>query len=399
MFDQSVLPMKMPSVAVTLKKYVDAQGECMILIRLTHERKVAYKSLGIKAKPKDFKKKPFGFNYVQTNDPYSETKNNTIRKEVERIMKALYGKREDGIISIDTAFAILDNSYSTSMFMYQLGGDYLSQRITNDGTHRRWEYCRQLIKEYDEGLTVLNITPKWLTQFEAYLSKHYKDSNSKLTPLKYLRAVVNYAMSIGIDVDYPFGVGKYRFPKEQKTIRNYLTQGDLQKLKVFLLESPDDSLKVTGAWFLLQCYSGMRYSDIEKFNLGFIRENKLYFSDKKTNTPHFIPISADLQKALQFVENKPKQAYENYKRKLATIGSAIKLNFPLTTHVGRHTFAVSYLEDGGNIFYLQKLLGHADIKTTMIYLQSTNRGIEDDMKRVQAHRASHLSLPDVTHLK
>lgn len=391
--------MKMPSISVVLKKYVDSHGESMILIRLTHERKVSYKSLGIKCKVKEFKSKPFGFNYVQTTDPYYETKNATIRKEVERIQKALYAQREDGPISTDTAFAILDNSFGSSIFLYHVGGEYLSQRIHNEGTRRRWEYCRQLIKDYDESVTVLNITPKWLTVFESYLSKHYKDSNSKLTPLKYIRAVINYAMSIGINVDYPFGIGKYRFPKEKKTIRHYLTQNDLAKLKRFLKETPDNSLKITGAWFMLQCYSGMRYSDIEKFNPGFIRENKLYFSDKKTKTPHFIPISKDLQMALKFVESLPKQEYENYKRKLATIGSAIRLNFPLTTHVGRHTFAVAYLEDGGNIFYLQKLLGHADIKTTMIYLQSTNRGIFDDMKRVQAHRSSHLGLTDIPDLE
>ena len=36
-------------------------------------------------------------------------------------------------------------------------------------------------------------------------------------------------------------------------------------------------------------------------------------------------------------------------------------------HDLRHWFAVDFLRDGGNIYDLQKILGHASIKTTEIY--------------------------------
>jgi len=38
-----------------------------------------------------------------------------------------------------------------------------------------------------------------------------------------------------------------------------------------------------------------------------------------------------------------------------------------SSHKLRHTFAKNYLKSGGNITHLQKLLGHSDINTTMIY--------------------------------
>jgi len=37
-------------------------------------------------------------------------------------------------------------------------------------------------------------------------------------------------------------------------------------------------------------------------------------------------------------------------------------------HHLRHRFAVEYLRAGGNIYQLQKILGHSSIKTTEIYL-------------------------------
>lgn len=39
-------------------------------------------------------------------------------------------------------------------------------------------------------------------------------------------------------------------------------------------------------------------------------------------------------------------------------------------HTLRHTFATAYIRDGGNVFYLQRLLGHSDLKTTKIYVRT-----------------------------
>ena len=36
--------------------------------------------------------------------------------------------------------------------------------------------------------------------------------------------------------------------------------------------------------------------------------------------------------------------------------------------MGRHTFATMFLEKGGDVQVLQKLLGHSEITTTMIYV-------------------------------
>jgi integrase/recombinase XerD len=41
---------------------------------------------------------------------------------------------------------------------------------------------------------------------------------------------------------------------------------------------------------------------------------------------------------------------------------------PFRFHDLRHWFAVEYLKRGGSIYHLQKILGHASIKTTELYL-------------------------------
>lgn len=71
--------------------------------------------------------------------------------------------------------------------------------------------------------------------------------------------------------------------------------------------------------------------------------------------------------------------YSGLKKFIEVLKKRTKINF--SAHRLRHTFATLMLEGGCDLFSLQKMMGHSDIKTTTIYLSTTVNHLQAQIRK------------------
>ena len=83
----------------------------------------------------------------------------------------------------------------------------------------------------------------------------------------------------------------------------------------------------------------------------------------------------------------PHLPYDNYRRVLVELLDLLGIHKRISTHNGRHTFATTVaLGNGVPVEILQKMMGHKNIQTTMIYAK-----VQRPMIQKQAERLSGLA--------
>lgn len=120
---------------------------------------------------------------------------------------------------------------------------------------------------------------------------------------------------------------------------------------------------------------------IKKSDVDF-EKRTIYFSKTKTNDPRFVSFSAKTKQLLiELIDecrefnsdyvflgiNGERFMPEAFRANLKRYCSIYGVKTHITPHMFRHTAAMLFLENGGNMRVLQKILGHKRIATTEIY--------------------------------
>jgi integrase/recombinase XerD len=184
--------------------------------------------------------------------------------------------------------------------------------------------------------------------------------------------------------------------KDIKTQRVHLSEDEIRLLKEHHLNNNIVLQKVRD-FFLFSCYTGLRFNDAYKLKMDDIIKDQngisiISIQMGKTNDYVQIPLIKEAMEIIEKYNTQPDREVLNYvlpriknqkiNFHLKTIGDIVGIHKLITHHVARHTFATLALNRGIPIEVVQKLLGHADLKTTQIYAKMLLSTIVKEMEKI-----------------
>lgn len=250
-----------------------------------------------------------------------------------------------------------------------------NMRVRNYSHKTITNYRSQLIKliHYFHDTELKYITKAQFEQYLDFLVSKRKLSSSSLNTV--INAYKYYRENM-------LGLEKTSYFEMPKIIKAKQLPKVLSKEEVELILQKTTSLKYRAIFSLIYS-TGIRIGEATNLKITDInRYNKtIFIKNGKGKKDRYVVLSDKILSLLReyYIAYRPKEyLFENEfedeplsERSIQIVfGNVIKqckLNKAVSVHTLRHSFATHLLESGVSIRYIQELLGHSDIATTMRY--------------------------------
>lgn len=397
---------------VQRKDRIYANGNCPLFFRFTQKRQCKYISSGISI-PQDCWNE--SEQRIIPSYPDSESLNYQLKEKLAEYQKLI---DKLTVLDIEVTFDTLFGQ--KSKYINCTVSEYFQQQIAymksigKVGTASKYETCRHLLEHCNLGKKRFEqVDLQFLQDFEAYMIRKGNGSNSLATSFSVLRAVYNKAVKqkVFAETDNPFkqyNIGRFWKPTRKRAI----TKEDVRKIQSLELPESRESYSLSFArdMFLFSYYvAGINFKDIATLRYSDIQNGRIYYQRHKTgkelNSPilpqtkaimnrysrrdaspedYIFPIlDRHIHKSEQQICNRVHKVIGHVNTNLKRIAEMAGLKVNLTTYVARHTFATVLKRSGVNIAIISESLGHSDLETTQIYLDSfENSQIDEAMKNL-----------------
>ena len=260
-----------------------------------------------------------------------------------------------------------------------------------EGSYKRWS---EYLLEQGMSFSVSNFTSSYVISFASSLLKAQMNPATLNSYLRHLRAFAYWCS----DKEYikPF---KVKLVAEQQSVKVTFTERE----KRILISQPNDgdSFVEWRMWAIVNWVlaTGNRARTLCSVKIGDLNfsDDEIVIRKTKTNKAMILPMSPALKKVLRtYIRKWRADADEEYylfpniMNEFLT-SNALRCCFwkycrnrgvtNTSIHAMRHTFAKDYIRNKGDVFRLQKILGHSTLEMTRRYVNMFDEDLKDDYER------------------
>lgn len=358
---------------------LNKQGESLIEIECTQQRRRIYFSTHVYVKPENFA------HGAVNGTPNAEELNYALYlmiQDVERI-ELEYIKR--GVtVNLPMLREAVRSHISPAAKLRDFGLQVVEESERKNLTKLNYQTLLNNLERFRSGLLVTDIDYQFLVSYDKWLRDSGIAHNTRIGRLQLLRALLNEARKRDIINTNPFE--RFRI-QQMVSKKGYVTADQLHKLERLSLHGNEERIRDA---FLVGCYTGLRFSDIISLRQEHIKDGWLTKKMAKTGYIVEVPIAKLFDgKMLEIIEkygkidNLAKNIGSNasVNKVLRLILDRIGVDPKITFHSSRHTFATLLGQKGVHLTTIQKLLGHQKLQTTQIYNEVDRMAITNDIKK------------------
>ena len=269
--------------------------------------------------------------------------------------------------------------------------DRISKRNVSENTRERYvSFYKVFVDEYGKMKNFSDITEAGVRDYDEWLHKrivngHLMQQSTIYSHHKYLRLFIYDALTDGYVDKNPYQSKRIKIDHGESGQIPSLTIDQVEQIENLEL---DGFVGKTKDLFLFQCYTGLAFSDMQKFKLSNYTQDKdgnYLIKDKrtKTDTTYIFMLS---EKALAIVMKYkgkiPAISNQKYNQYLKVLGQMIGVP-TLHSHMGRSTFASTCLNQGMNTDVLKHCLGHVTTFETNRYATMQDETIKQAFKDIK----------------
>ena len=263
--------------------------------------------------------------------------------------------------------------------------DWVEKRIAerNDirkSTKRNHMKLVALLRKVGNIRTFADVTKKNVLKMDTYLHSTGIRQTTIASYHKFMKTYVHDAMSSGLIEKDPYIGVKIDIGKS--VWGRFLTVDEVEAIEQ--AEMPTESLERVKDLFLFQCYTGLAYADLMRFDMSKAVKGEKYYlvtdDRKKTGEGYTVVLMEKAMDILKKYDYKlPKMTCEQYNMRLKIMADACGIEKPIASHFGRRTCGMLLLNYGFPIEIVSKVLGHSNIKTTQqAYAKILDRTVENE---------------------
>ncbi|UOX32438.1 site-specific integrase [Flavobacterium sediminilitoris] len=356
------------SYKVKIKKdHIRVDGTCAIYVQCFLNSNKKMFPVNISVKPSEFDDLK---QRVKTSNKNYKDYNIIIEKLLSQIHEIELNYRLTGMaLTMENLVRELTNPTSWIDFIQFWDEELVRQKgIIKDSTLRQQRSAFSKLKEYKETIYFHELNEEFFEDILKWLRTTKKNGKNTIASfIKNFKKYLHIAQKRGIRTPLSFDDIKTPSFKGNRTFLDALEITQLYKY--YNSEFINETHKTVIAMFLFSCFSGLRISDILRFDKENIIGDYIVFVAQKTEKLQRITLNNSAKKFLEgnlIFNNKFTGEYIN--RTLKDICKITGIKKRVSFHVARHTFATNFLISGGRIEVLQKILGHSKIEETMIYV-------------------------------